>query len=90
MFYGTTKPNAESKLNLLQSGIDLAQKGIENIQSALRQMNFANIEEHGFMPLYAREKITDALHEACDFRTDYQFITKRKMREIQKLSKGRK
>ena len=60
------------------------------ILSALRQMNFANIEEQGFMPLYAREKITDALHEACDFRTDYQFITKRKMREIQKLSKGRK
>ena len=38
LFYGTTKPNAESRLNLLQSGIDLAQMGIENIKSALRQI----------------------------------------------------
>ena len=61
----------------------------DNILNTLKGMNFANIEEQGFMPLYSREKITDALHEAFGFRTDYQFITKRKMREIQKKSKGR-
>ena len=55
----------------------------------LKGMNFADLEGQGFMPLYSREKITDDLHEACGFRTDYQFITKRKMREIQKKSKGR-
>ena len=42
-----------------------------------------------FIPLYKREKITDDLHEACGFRTDYQFITKSKMRTIQKKSKGK-
>jgi hypothetical protein len=41
------------------------------------------------MPLYKREKITDALHEVCGFRTDYQFITKRQMKTIQKKSKGK-
>ena len=55
----------------------------------LKGMNFADLEGQGFMPLYSREKITDDLHEACGFRTDYQFITKRKMREIQKKSKGK-
>ena len=38
----------------------------------------------GFIPTYKRELITDALHDACGFRTDYQFITKSKMKTIQK------
>ena len=42
------------------------------------------------MPVYERQEITDALHEACDFRTDYDFITKRKMKEIQKKVNGDK
>lgn len=61
----------------------------EEILDTLKGMNFADIEEQGYMPLYSREKITDALHETCGFRTDYQFITKRKMKKIQKQSKGR-
>jgi len=40
-------------------------------------------------PLYRRTKLTDDLHEVSGFRTDYQFLTRQKMREIQKLSKGR-
>ena len=51
-------------------------------------MNFAGIEEQGYMPLYIREKITDDLHDVCGFRTDYQFISKSKMREIQKKVRG--
>ena len=60
------------------------------ILSTLKEMNFASLEGQGFMPLYTRTKMTDDLHEVCDFRTDYQLITKSKMREIQKKSKGRK
>ena len=55
----------------------------------LKAMNFAEIQEQGFIPLCRREHITDALHEACGFRTDYQFITKSSMRTIQKKSKGK-
>ncbi|MEF9940358.1 MAG: IS1634 family transposase [Clostridium sp.] len=61
----------------------------ETILETLKAMNFAEIQEQGFMPLYKREKITDALHDACGFRTDYQFITKSQMKTIQKESKGR-
>lgn len=61
----------------------------EQLLEVLRSMNYADIEEQGFMPVYERQKITDELHEACGFRTDYQFITKRKMKEIQKKSKRR-
>ena len=57
--------------------------------NALKAINFAEVQEQGFIPLYKREAITDALHEACGFRNDYQFITKRKMKNIQKKSKGR-
>lgn len=61
----------------------------EEILDALREMNFAQIQEQGFAPLYKRLKITDDLHEACGFRTDYQFITKSQMKTIQKKSKGK-
>ena len=60
----------------------------EEILCTLKGMNFANIEEQGYMPLYCRDKITDALHDTFGFRTDFQFSTKRKMKEIQKKSKG--
>ena len=61
----------------------------EELLDTLKGMNFAGIQEQGFIPLYKREKITDDLHETCGFRTDYQFITKSKMRTIQKKSKGK-
>ena len=61
----------------------------EELLDALKAMNFAQIQEQGFIPLYKRGKITDDLHEACGFRTDYQFITRSKMRTIQKKSKGK-
>lgn len=61
----------------------------QEILKTLKDINFANIEEQGFIPTYKREKITDDLHETCGFRTDFQFITKSKMKEIQKQSKRR-
>lgn len=62
----------------------------EELLDTLKAMNFVEVQEQGFIPTYKRESITDALHEACGFRADYQFITKSKMRTIQKQSKGRK
>lgn len=61
----------------------------DELLGTLKAMNFAGVQEQGYIPLYKREAITDALHEACGFRTDYQFITKSKMRTIQKKSKGK-
>ena len=53
----------------------------------LFNMNFASIQGQGFVPLYKRDKLTDNLHEICNFRTDYEFITKHDMKTIQKESK---
>ena len=60
----------------------------EEILDTLKGMNFAEIQEQGFIPLYKRLKITDDLHDISGFRTDYQFITKSQMKTIQKKSKG--
>lgn len=61
----------------------------EELLDTLKSMNFAQIQEQGFIPLYSRSVITDDLHNACGFRTDSQFLTKSKMRTIQKKSKGK-
>ena len=59
----------------------------ENILTTLRSYEFADIQGQGFMPIYESNSITDALHKIGGFETDYEFITKRKLKEIQKLSK---
>ena len=61
----------------------------EELLDTLKAINFVEVQEQGLIPAYKREPITDALHDACGFRTDYQFITKSKMKTIQKQSKGR-
>ena len=60
----------------------------EEIISTLRRINFADIQEQGYMPIYKRTKLTDRLHEISGFRTDYEFITKSQMKTIQKNSKS--
>lgn len=59
------------------------------ILSSLKEIKFAKVGGQGFIPLYMRTILTDKLHEFGGFRTDYEFITKSKMKEIQKKSKGR-
>ena len=59
----------------------------EELMSTLRDYEFADVQGQGFIPIYESTKLTDALHEVAGFETDYEFLTKRKMKEIQKLSK---
>ena len=61
----------------------------EELLSVLKAINFVEVQEQGFIPTYKRDALTDALHDACGFRTDYQFMSKSKMKTIQKKSKGR-
>ncbi len=73
----------------------LLEKQLENkytckeILDKLKSMKFADIKGQGYMPTYIRDKLTDALHKVCGFRTDYEFITKADMRTIEKQSKQR-
>lgn len=61
----------------------------EEILKELREYQFADVQGQGFIPLYTKTKLTDSLHEISGFRTDFEFLTKSKMREIQKKSKGK-
>ena len=57
------------------------------IISGLRDMNIKKIKGEGYEPLYTRNDFTDALHEAFGFRTDYQIVTTRNMKNIFKETK---
>lgn len=59
----------------------------DEILNTLKSFEFADVQGQGFIPIYESTKLTDELHRISGFESDYEFITKRKMREIQKLSK---
>ena len=54
----------------------------------LRSMNFLEILGDGYVPTYTRTDFTDALHEAYGFRTDYQIIKTKLMKNIFKSTKN--
>ena len=57
------------------------------IISELRAMNFLEIPYEGYIPAYTRNDVTDALHDAFGFHTDYQIVNNKKMRKILKDTK---
>jgi len=57
------------------------------IISELRNMNFKEIKDEGYEPIYTRTDFTDALHEAFGFHTDYQIVTTKQMKNIFKNTK---
>lgn len=59
------------------------------ILETLRGFEFADIGGQGFIPLYEKTPLTDALHHISGIETDVEFITKSQMKTIQKKSKGR-
>ena len=59
------------------------------ILDTLRSFKFADVQGQGFMPVYEVTELTDRLHELLGFATDYEFLTKSRMKTIEKLSKQR-
>lgn len=59
------------------------------ILKTLRAFQFADVQGQGFMPVYEVTALTDRLHELLGFATDYEFLTKSRMKTIEKLSKQR-
>lgn len=58
-----------------------------DIISQLREMNFLEIPNQGYIPAYTRTDFTDALHEAFGFRTDYEIVTDKEMKKILRSTK---
>ena len=57
------------------------------IISELREMNFKQVLGEGYEPIYTRTDFTDALHDTFGFRTDYQIVTNKNMKNIIKQTK---
>ncbi len=56
------------------------------IVAKLREMRMERIPGEGWRPLYVRNGLTDALHEAFGFRTDYEVVPDRMMRRIFRMT----
>lgn len=57
------------------------------ILSKLKEMNFYELKGEGYIPTYTRTDLTDDLHEAFGFRTDYQIVSTKQMKKIIKETK---
>ena len=51
-------------------------------------MKVVDTNYNGYIPAYKRTALTDELHEKYGFRTDYEIIGKKKMRNIIKNTKN--
>ena len=49
---------------------------------ALRQMRMEEVRGEGWHPLYVRDAVTDALHDAFGFRTDFEIVPESQMKKI--------
>ena len=58
-----------------------------DIIRTLRTMDFYAVPGEGYIPTYTRTDITDALHEAFNFHTDYEIVSKAQMKNIFKMTK---
>lgn len=54
----------------------------EELIDAIRSMDMMIAPGEGYIPTYTRTDITDALHDAFGFRTDYQITSQKNMRKI--------
>ena len=60
----------------------------DQILDTLRNMKFLRVRGEGFIPLYTRTEITDAIHAISHFNTDFEIIPVSSMKNIYKISKS--
>ena len=58
-----------------------------DLLDTLQKMNFHALEGAYYVPNYTRSDLTDALHEAMGFRTDFEVISVQQMRNILKTTR---
>ena len=58
-----------------------------DIVTGLKDMYFFEITGEGYLPTYTRTDLTDDLHDAFGFRTDYQIVNTKQMKKIFKDTK---
>ena len=60
----------------------------QEIITGLREMSFLEEKGEGYTPAYTRTDLTDDLHDAFGFRTDYQIVDTKQMKKILKITKS--
>ena len=70
----------------LEKKLDYKYTSTEIIKT-LRSMNLIDVGHEGFIPGYMRTNLTDSLHEAFEFHTDYEILSKKSMKNIFKFTK---
>lgn len=58
------------------------------IIKGLRDMNFYEVPGEGLIPTYIRNDFTDALHDSFGFRTDYQILKTKQVKNILRITKS--
>jgi len=58
--------------------------------STLRDMKMKELDGEGYIPVYTRTEITDALHNVFGFRTDFEIVIQKNMKKIFKQTKKAK
>lgn len=64
---------------ILENKLDYKFSGTEIIRT-LKSMNWHELDLLGYHPIYQRNNLTDYLHEKFGFRTDYEFIPKKSLK----------
>lgn len=59
-----------------------------SIIDCLSNMEFTRVKDFGVIPSYTRTDLTDALHDAFGFRTDYEILSPASMKKIFSASKN--
>lgn len=59
------------------------------IVKTLREFNFFQIRGEGYVPAYEKRDLVNELHEISGFRSDFEIVTNKKMKEIIKHTKKR-
>ena len=59
----------------------------ENIIRTLKEMNMLIAPGEGYIPEYTRTDLTDKLHDAFDFRTDYEIVSQREKKDFNRNEK---
>lgn len=62
----------------------------DQLLNTIQDMDVRELVGEGYIPCYTRTNITDDLHDAFGFRTDYQIVSKPDMKKLLKKSKLRK
>ena len=61
---------------------------VSQIIDTLRDYNFREITGDGFIPLYTSCDLTDTLHDKFGFKTDFEIVSDKKMKNIRNATKS--